>query len=494
MTAPKLGRVERALAIVIGLLALGPVAPGAAAQEPRVVTWDAPSRYVDFSEYDLGGTPPHLPEPRALRVNVYLPEGYDGKRRFPVLYLLHGHGEGYADWADPRKGDVLRTAEGFPGIIVMPEGWRGWYLDWWNGGRRGGPAWERHHLDELIPLVEERLRIRRGRRWRAVAGWSMGGLGAMYYASQRPGYFGSAASFSGTISLERADWHYAFQTQGEDFEQVYGDRPFYVRGHNPTALIDNLLHSRLYATTGNGFPEPGDDGSFSVNEFYVLQHANDFSLAARLAGADLTYRPRDGRHEFLYWRQHFRDAAHRWGFFEPVSERPEAWTYETVAQQGEMWCLRFEFDEPPDVVQSFERVDGRLLGDGTGGVTITTRDGRSFSEPMPFEIRAPEAPCRRARAGARARLRLSARPRRVPSGRRTVMRFRVVHRSGSRVRPVDGAVVRFAGQSATTAPTGRARMTVRFRRTRDFVARATHPGFRSGEARIRVVRAPRSRG
>ena len=76
----------------------------------------------------------------------------------------------------------------------MPEGDRGFYTNWWNDGRRGDPGWERYDLEELIPLVERRFRIRRARRWHAIAGLSMGGMGTMYLASQRPHYFGSAAS------------------------------------------------------------------------------------------------------------------------------------------------------------------------------------------------------------------------------------------------------------------------------------------------------------
>ena len=73
------------------------------------------------------------------RVNVYLPDGFrrNGDERYPVLYLLHGQGDAYDSWANPDNGDLLNTAAGFPGIIVMPEGDRGFYANWWNGGRRG---------------------------------------------------------------------------------------------------------------------------------------------------------------------------------------------------------------------------------------------------------------------------------------------------------------------------------------------------------------------
>jgi S-formylglutathione hydrolase FrmB len=443
-----------------------------------VVTWTTPSRFVDLSAYDLGGSPPHRPKPPALRVNIFLPDGYDGKRRFPVLYLLHGHGEGYADWADPEQGNVFETARGFPGIIVMPEGWRGWHANWWNGGRRGNPAWERYHLDELIPLVERRLKVRRGRRWHALAGWSMGGLGALFYAGQRPGYFGSAASFSGTISMQRPDWPYAFNTQGEDFEQLFGDpdaQRFYITGHNPVALTENLRHTRLFVTSGNGVPRTLDELTDAPGEAYVLQHNNDFFLAATLAGLDITYRPRNGVHNFSYWREHF-GTARAWGFFAPVAESPSDWTYQTVARTGAMWDLRYRFAAPPETLETFTRRGDTLSGAGAGEVTIKTREGCRFTATLPFERKLPSG----------CTLKLRVRPRVVRAGRRKRIRFRVwVVREGKRV-PVRGVRIRLAGRRKRTNEVGRTAMVRRLRKTGRRRVRASRKGYVGATATLRV--------
>jgi len=193
------------------VLAFAAAAPAGAA---RIVTLTTTSKFVDPAKVQFNGPPPGAPDrPPALRVNVFLPDGYDKGGRFPVLFLLHGHGDSYDHWASPYRGDIEDVARGFPGVIVMPEGAQGWYANWWNDGRRAEPAWERYHLDELIPLIEKKFRIRAGRRWHAIAGLSMGGEGAMYYASQRPGYFGSAGSFSGAISIQRPEWPSGFDTR-----------------------------------------------------------------------------------------------------------------------------------------------------------------------------------------------------------------------------------------------------------------------------------------
>jgi S-formylglutathione hydrolase FrmB len=375
---------------LLPLLAFAAPAPAA-----ELVTWQTPSRHVDPAAQQFNSPPPGAdPRPNALRVSVLLPDGYDGRRRFPVLYLLHGHGDAYDYWANPERGALLEVARGFPGIVVMPEGARGWYANWWNGGARRAPAWERYHLDELVPLVERRLKVRRARRWHAIAGLSMGGEGAIFYATQRPGYFGSAASFSGVLSLQRPHWPQAFDTQGENHQDVFGDpqaQRFYWTGHNPTALVENLRHTRVYATVGDGTPGSPDESRNVVGalaEAELRGHADDFAAAARGAGVDLTYEPRQGIHDWPYWREHLA-AALRWGFFEPVRPRTSTWSYSTVARRSEAWGLRFRFAQPPEELITFSRNRYRLKGTGAGSARVRMPNGRRLTLALPFERKLP---------------------------------------------------------------------------------------------------------
>lgn len=61
------------------------------------------------------------------RMTIYLPPTYDGKKRFPVMYLLHGHGGDETAWGDlGRTSQIMDNliAEGkcVPMIVVMPNG------------------------------------------------------------------------------------------------------------------------------------------------------------------------------------------------------------------------------------------------------------------------------------------------------------------------------------------------------------------------------------
>jgi hypothetical protein len=378
------------------------------------------------------------------------------------------------------NGHVQQIAKDLGAVIVMPEGARGWYTDWWLGGRRGAPAWERYHLDELIPAVAQRLRIRPGRRWHAIAGLSMGGEGAIYYASQRPGYFGTAASFSGPLSIQRPEWPSGFDTQGEKHQDVFGDpdaQRFYWTGHNPTALIRNLAHTRLFVAVGDGVPDtPGEVSNYfgAIAETDLRQHAEDFVAAAMANAIPVTYRPQGGIHDWPYWRRHLAQAI-QWGLFAPVEDRPAYWTFQTVSRTGVMWDLGYSFDRVPATLETFTRDGGTLSATGSGQVRITTVEGCRLTATLPFTLPLP-TDC------AQPRLRITVRPRLAKAGRHTTFRFRVTAQ-GARVR---GALVRFAGRRARTGLRGKAKITVRLHGRGVRNVRVSAPGMLPGHARVRV--------
>jgi S-formylglutathione hydrolase FrmB len=280
----------------------------------------------------------------------------------------------------------------------MPEGARGWYADWWNGGKRAEPGWERYYLDELMPLIEKRFRIRKGRRWHAIAGLSMGGEGAMYLAQQRPGTFGSVAAFSGPLAIQRPEYaNGGMDTQGERFSDVFGPTDgFYATAHNPAANTENLLWTRVYVTVGNGIGTFSDATNYfgAVAEADLAQHAEDFTAAARRNGVDVTHVPRSGVHDWPYWREHLA-AAMRWGFFEPVAAAPPSWTVRTAAQHGDAWGFRYAFDAPPTGIVTFRRRGKRIVGEGSGTVTIRSPNGARFRAMLPFDRAIPRRPRRR---------------------------------------------------------------------------------------------------
>lgn len=375
-----------ALALALALPLLGGATAHAA---PTLRTLDIPSTG------NLNVEQPLLSNGvRTLRANVLLPEGYDPDVAYPVLYLLHGISDDYRAWADRSRGDVRRTVGGLRAIVVMPEGGRGFYLNWIA---REGRDWERYHLEELIPAIERRFRILPGREHHTIAGASMGGYGALRLASQLPGYFGTAISMSGFLEVGEADASPITDLMlGGPFSALLGRRGGgYARGHELRALAQNLRHTRILITVGNGAMDPAArDPLYSAlflgnTERFLERHSTSIRSALQTAGVPVTFRRQSGLHAWWYWRRDLRGAIQTWGVFGEPSDDVSRWSYTTVAERGRAWDLRFAFDGQPQEPVVLRRDGAVLEGEGSGSVTVTTADGCRRNADLPFEMRVP---------------------------------------------------------------------------------------------------------
>jgi putative tributyrin esterase len=132
-----------------------------------------------------------------LPYNVILPPDYSASSatRYPVLYLLHGFGGHYSDWAT--RTNVADYAAQYRMIVVMPEGNNGWYSD---SAGVANDKYESYILKELIPDVQKRYRTIEARYGRAIAGLSMGGYGALKFGLKSPDMFVFVGSMSGALA------------------------------------------------------------------------------------------------------------------------------------------------------------------------------------------------------------------------------------------------------------------------------------------------------
>lgn len=331
--------------------------------------------------------------PRPLYCYVLLPDGYDVHqgRRYPVLWLLHGANGDATRWD-------LDDFAGWKAIIVMPEGGVfGMYTDWYNDGAFGTPQWATYQLEHVRNEIHERFRILPGRRWHAIAGISMGGQGALRFASLLPGYFGSVVGLSAAFPNIRAPEVVAGipAVTGLRYEGIWGPADgAYAAGMSPYALAANMEHTRVYLLSGDGTNCPGDPmtPTFDLDvltEQIIRYQQGPYAAELWAAGADVTTREPCGVHTFGVWTRAFQDVRRTWGFFEPVAERPRRWTYRTAALSGEMWGLEFRFAAHPTELVEFERDGSRLTATGSGTVTITGARGCRFTTELPFARRLP---------------------------------------------------------------------------------------------------------
>jgi diacylglycerol O-acyltransferase/trehalose O-mycolyltransferase len=253
-------------------------------------------------ELDLGVRSPAVS--RTVPVRLLLPARFAGQptRRWPVLYLLHGCCDTYVSWTRSTDIEQLSARDGV--IVAMPDGGRaGFYSDWLRG-----PKWETFHLVELRQLLE---RAYRADDRRAIAGFSMGGLGALAYAARHRGMFAAAASYSGLLHprADAAAMASIVDGQGEDGTALWGDPKRDARrwaAHDPTDLAGRLRGTPLFVSSGNGRPGPLDKAGAHADpiERFVqsetlgfVRRARQLRLPARL---DL-YGP--GTHTYPYWQR-----------------------------------------------------------------------------------------------------------------------------------------------------------------------------------------------
>jgi S-formylglutathione hydrolase FrmB len=137
---------------------------------------------------------------REIQAVVVLPDAYfQGWERFPVVYLLHGYGGNYASWTK-RVPDLPAMADAHKVIFVCPDGGFGsWYFD---SPYDSTVQFETHIVHEVVPFVDRNFRTRTLREYRAIAGLSMGGHGALRLALRHPEVFAQAGSMSGGVDIK----------------------------------------------------------------------------------------------------------------------------------------------------------------------------------------------------------------------------------------------------------------------------------------------------
>lgn len=145
-------------------------------------------------------------DPADRMVSVYLPPSYakDPKRRYPVLYLLHGFTDSDARWFGLRgphfvnvQGAVDRAdAKGaHEMIIVMPDAFTRYQGSMYSNSVTTG-NWEAFVTHDLVAYVDSHYRTLAQSASRGLAGHSMGGYGTMKLGMKYPKIFSSLYALS----------------------------------------------------------------------------------------------------------------------------------------------------------------------------------------------------------------------------------------------------------------------------------------------------------
>lgn len=245
---------------------------------------------------------------KEVRYTVYLPGDYEtSERSYPVVYLLHGYTDDNTGWL--QFGEINRYADKAiedgtipPMIIVMPNADSSWYINSYDGKEN----YEDFFSKEFIPQIEKKYRIRAEKKYRGIAGLSMGGYGTLIYALKYPELFAAAAPLSAAVFSDDEMVSMADDKWESTFGQLYGH---HLKGKE-------RLNSSWYANSILKIVESKTADQMKKVRYWIDCGDDDFltrgNCLLHLALTDKKvpheYRVRNGAHNWTYWRSGITDA------------------------------------------------------------------------------------------------------------------------------------------------------------------------------------------
>ena len=214
------------------------------------------------------------------RVTVYTPAAYDGKKRFPVLYLLHGIGGDEEAWMDLGRAsqildNLIASGQAEPMIVVMTNG---------NISQQAAPGYGPEGFvvpsmglpktmegsfeaafPEVVKFIDGKYRTIAKKSGRAIAGLSMGGFHSMQISKEYPDMFDYVGLFSAALNVggqQAGSPIYENVDQKVDTQFAKGLKLYWIACGNTDFLYQNNLnymaslkergHDYIYYETGGG--------------------------------------------------------------------------------------------------------------------------------------------------------------------------------------------------------------------------------------------------
>lgn len=229
---------------------------------------------------------------KEMKINVYLPYGYDHERAYPVLYFLHGrdsnhnivHFIGMNKVAD----SLIQSGQIKPMIIVFPQ------IDNSHGINSSelytevtDPTcseriinlgrYEDYFFKEMIPLIQSKYYTDRENCY--IGGISGGGYAALHLAFNHPNLFSKVGGHMPAIELDLQ----------EDDKPFYPDEQSWLR-YNPITIAkhNTIENIKVYLDCGNQ-----DEGEFYNGCDLLYRYLKDKNV-------DVQYNLFDGGHNLIY--------------------------------------------------------------------------------------------------------------------------------------------------------------------------------------------------
>lgn len=243
-----------------------------------------------------------------VHYSIYLPSDYNtSQRAYPVTYLLHGYGDADDGWIqfgeiNRLADDAIASGKMAPMIIVTPDGFTSFYIN----SADGKMNYEDFFVKELIPHIEKTYKVKAERKFRAIAGLSMGGYGSLVLALKHPDLFVAAAPLSAAVWSDNDIMNLKDGMYNGLFSNSIGSS---LKGKDrlTTAWLSNSPFGIIEKKSKEELSEVrywidcGDD------DFLTIGNA-ELHIALTKKNVPHEFRMRDGAHNWTYWRTGVIDA------------------------------------------------------------------------------------------------------------------------------------------------------------------------------------------
>jgi len=223
-----------------------------------------------------------------------------GRGPFPVFYLLHGLSDDATMWLRRSRLEVYLS--GLPLIVVMPDGYRGFYTD-----NEDGPPFARHIGEELPGVIERFFPAKPERGARAIGGLSMGGYGALRVGLDYSDRFCSLNSHSGAFGWAGQSGVDAYRevARQRGWSDAFVDEMKRIFGPDPRGSKHDVVTLAIEAKRLGWLPRLRLDCG---TDDFLLPDNRRLHAELVAAGIDHQYEEFSGAHTWDYWDLHICDA------------------------------------------------------------------------------------------------------------------------------------------------------------------------------------------
>lgn len=236
-----------------------------------------------------------------VAVNVLLPERANTEKlagapegTFKTLYLFHGMGANHADWVRKTNIELYAAEHGI--AVVMPEVGRTWYTDTAYGQNyftfvtEELPAVCRSYFKGMTDRREDNL----------VAGFSMGGYGALKAALRCPDKYSGCAILSSALDITRDGRSYLL----EEFQSIFG---FDIPSAAVLKGTEHDVFSLVEKNSAAGLPFPKLYMWCGTEDSWIGPNRDMHRLLDRLQVEHL-FEETPGSHTWKYWDLYIRNG------------------------------------------------------------------------------------------------------------------------------------------------------------------------------------------